>query len=181
MIYLAVIGTAGRQKPVTLSQFNWAKKFVWDFVEEVRRNGETVEFVSGGAAASDHIAVDLFLNNPGKVGLYLALPCDIKNGRYVEQPGQYDPGRTSNYYHKNFSTLLYGKPFLTLGQVQTAKERCKFQAGGGFKNRNTDIATRSTQGVAFGHEPKLVDGGTKDTVTKMEKMGKEILYVQYPQ
>ena len=125
--YLAVVGTAGRGQ-------DGARLTADDFNAMVDRVSRTVRptdvLISGGAAWSDHVAVQLFLD--GKVGgLVLHLPGELM---MKEVPGetprlQFDnggfmtSGSTANLYHDQFATALGLKPGDTIAQLQQAIDK----------------------------------------------------------
>jgi hypothetical protein len=125
--YLAVVGTAGRGQ-------DGARLTADDFNAMVDRVSRTVRptdvLISGGAAWSDHVAVQLFLD--GKVGgLVLHLPGELM---MKEVPGetprlQFDnlgfmtSGSTANLYHDQFAKALGLQPGDTIAQLQQAIDK----------------------------------------------------------
>lgn len=132
---------------------------------------EDVILVSGGAAWSDHVAVELFLNksNVFVKGLELHLPCSFVNSKYLDN-GMFDwksnPGKTSNYYHQKFSVALGDRErsFKELNQVILNDAKVVIHKG--FHDRNS-LVSKSNYLIAFTwgkKEPE--DGGTLDTWNK---------------
>lgn len=96
---VAIIGTAGRDKykPMTLNTWRW----MLDQARELIPSGSYL--VSGGAAWSDHIAVQLFLD--GHAGhLALHLPAPITPSGFMGGYGT--SGGAANYYHSRFANII---------------------------------------------------------------------------
>lgn len=168
---LGIIGTAGRGDDGVKLLDNPA---YWRMMKVIAQTVATMlqpdRLVSGGAAVSDHIAVQLYLEGYAP-NLSLHLPADWLGHGFKEAKGSgnasYDPGRTSNYYHGLFSREIETD---TLAEIQAAIEKgatVKSRAGG-FKARNTDIAKEADVMLAFtfGQGAALKPGGTKDTWDK---------------
>jgi len=151
---LAIIGTAGRgtdRDKLTLK--HW-----WKMLEVGRTISEkyhAVEFVSGGAAWADHVAVVLseFLHTP--LTLYL--------------PGLADDIETSKKHHYRFSQVIGYDSLQELNKVSDFFGNTIIRKGG-FKDRNRDVAKHATHYLAmtFGDGPNLKDGGTAHTVSLMK-------------
>lgn len=143
MIKLAVIGSAGRKddaSKMTLELYNsmYHLARLWTL-----RFPEQKVLVSGGAAFSDMLAVNLFLAGMG--GLHLYLPAPFEDGKYVAN-GQRSDGSIANYYHEKFSEVI-GRD--SLATIQTAIEKGAItEVGDGFWDRNTKIA-QATHLLAF--------------------------------
>ncbi len=168
---LGIIGTAGRGQDGVQFLDNPA---YWRMMKVIAQTVATMlqpeRLVSGGAAFSDHLAVQLYLEGFAS-DLTLHLPADWLGHGFKEVKGSgnlsYDPGRTSNYYHGLFSRDTQTD---TLAEIQAAIEKgATVKTGaGGFKERNTDIANEASTMLAFtfGQGAALKDGGTKDTWVK---------------
>ncbi len=170
-VTVSIIGTAGRKldgfkmnTKVYNSMINKAK----DIIENTfKLDPAKITLVSGGAAWSDHVAVDLFQSDYVKnAKLYLPTEWDAQNKKYHEADDMYDSGKTSNYYHKLFSTKVQRN---TLQDIDSAIKKGLVVNTNhkGFKTRNTQVA-KSDYLIAFtwgsGSEPN--DGGTLDTWNK---------------
>lgn len=163
---LAIIGTAGRGddavKLANSSYYRMMKIIAETLVTVLDVKG----LVSGGAAFSDHIAVQLFLERRVSQ-LTLHLPAGWLGHGFKETSSKFDTGRTSNWYHAKFSEVIGVN---TLQEIQLAIERgATVKTGaGGFKERNTDIAKEADSLLAFtfGSGAVLKEGGTKDTWNK---------------
>lgn len=162
---LGIIGTAGRGPDGERLKGGYYRsmKTVAQVVCEMLQPDR---LVSGGAAFSDHIIVSLYLEGLVPT-ITLHLPAEWTGHGFRETGGQYDTGRTSNYYHSLFSTAV---GIDSLGEIQQAIEKgATVKSGaGGFKARNTDIANESDTMLAytFGNGPVLKDGGSADTWAK---------------
>lgn len=165
MVTIAIIGTAGRDKlaPYTKELFD---KMV-NAAKYILRNLTDITVISGGAAWADHIAVRLYLE--GYVSkLILHLPCAWSETQYLDT-GNYDwrtnPGKTSNYYHSKFSTII---GFDSLDEIsQAIKKGAEIHAHKGYHARNTSVANCDYM-IAFTWSPtdSPADGGTLDTWNK---------------
>jgi len=166
---LGIIGTAGRG-------YDGAKmsKSTWDsmtFVcEELIKRTKPDGLVSGGAAWSDHLAVQLYLQHKDSLKLKLFLPVkfnSIFNESEIITP--YNCGIVLNHYHR-----LFGKAIGidTLKEIQSVlDDKIECVSGKGFHGRNSQIAQASDDILAFtfGNGENLKDGGTKDTWDKFMK------------
>lgn len=122
--------------------------------------------VSGGAAWSDHVAVQLFLNHP-ESKLTLCLPCewDTKLGQHIDtgkKDWRVNPGQLANRYHLEFSkdikqsSLAMITKAIALGAVIKAHK--------GFHARNLQVG-KSDYLIAFSYSTTTepTDGGTLHT------------------
>lgn len=168
-IKIAIIGTAGRKEDGAKMTKEIYEKMIYAvryiIISHFGLDISKVTLVSGGAAWADHIAVNLY--NYGYVkDLILHLPCEWNNGKYLDtgsRDWRVNPGKTSNYYHEQFS----GKVGVnTLNEIENAKVKgCKLiMDSKGFHNRNNEVSKASYM-IALtwgeGSEPK--DGGTLHT------------------
>lgn len=165
MVIISVIGTAGRDKNANYTSELFTKMV--RAAKYIMRNLTDITLVSGGAAWADHIAVRLYLE--GFVSkLILHLPCEWDNNQYIDY-GVYDwktnPGKTSNYYHRKFSSILGVD---TLQEINEAiKKGAEVHIHKGFHLRNNPVAICDYM-IAFTWSPTNVpaDGGTLDTWNK---------------
>lgn len=168
---LSIIGTAGRKEDadkLNSALWNKVKMEVYSFV----KNHNFPNLISGGAAFSDHLCVNLF--NAGFVkNLTLCLPCKFENGKYLDN-GEFNsfsnPGGTANYYHKKFSKTVNRD---SLSEISTAIEKgANIIIGKGFYDRNKIVAEKSNilLAITFGGGGKVKDGGTKNTVESFIKL-----------
>jgi hypothetical protein len=149
---LAIIGTAGRGEDAKkLTKNHWLRMV--DAAKKVIEVEEVTDLVSGGAAWADHVAVHLARteNIPAEIWL----------------PAKERDLQTAKYYHEKFSSVL---GYDTWGKISTHQFLC-LNGFGGFKDRNTEVANRADIFLAmtFGDGKKVKDGGTLDTVIKMQK------------
>ena len=180
---LSVIGTAGRKDdaprmaaPLYDMMLRETFRAISDF--DIRHG------VSGGAAWADHCAVTAFLQGSLE-SLTLYIPAEFDGRRFVPNASiQFNPGKTSNYYHEIFSAAL-GRD--TLRDLSLAQQRsARFVVNPGFKNRNSDVAKSSAMlcftfgssdaasvdfrpgdaGFSDGRAGGVKDGGSFDTWEK---------------
>src|SRR5690625_1953583 len=103
MNYVAVIGTAGRDKSAPLSSALWRA-----MLDDLRKrlNPDTDVLVSGGAAWADHLAVVAYLEGWCN-DLILYLPAPINDDGYAHAfAGARTAAGVANYYHTRFSDLV---------------------------------------------------------------------------
>ena len=166
---LGIIGTAGRgEDGKKLSKSSWNRMLAIANETIIRIKPDYL--VSGGAAWSDHLAVQLFIDYKHFVGLKLFLPVKF-DGSFDEQELTipFNCGRVLNHYHRDFGEVI---GMDTLAQIDSViKEGIAPFTGKGFHGRNTQIADASHDLLAFtfGDDEKLKDGGTKDTWDKFIK------------
>jgi hypothetical protein len=150
--------------------------------DEWKLETHNVALVSGGSSQIDHVAVQLWLENPSIwSGLKLYLPCewDSTNHQFVEDKKSWgNPGRTLNNIHQQFSYVIGVN---TLTQIEMAR-----QAGAildtsrkGFHSRNTLVAQSQyvlafTWQLNYEHDDIPNDGGTLDTWKKTKGIKKHI-------
>lgn len=153
---MAIIGTAGRQSDaLKLTRRHWD-----EMVKAARGliQAEGIdESISGGAAWSDHVAIELAPETPTTIWLP-AFPRDLD---------------TAAYYHRKFSQAI-GRE--TYREIQMAADagHAKIHSFGGFKDRNSKVAdaAHTFLAITFGRGANVQDGGTADTVRKMRAAGK---------
>lgn len=149
MTTLAIIGTAGRGSDILhLSKTKYETMI--ECARWVMDHTSTTNLVSGGAAWADHVALE--------IGLPLSLWLPASNSDL----------RTAREYHKAFSHVVGRDTWFEVTQRD-------YFACGSFKMRNTKVAEEASLFLAmtFGNGPILKDGGTADTVAKMQAMGKK--------
>lgn len=154
---LAIIGTAGRgEDGPKLTNYHWLKMV--EASRHVIKENEIETLVSGGAAWADHVAVEIGLRDNIKTKIWLP-----ENGRDLS---------TTHYYHGKFSSVRDFDTWKELNECFNLK-RFNIQSFGGFKDRNSKVANEATMFIAmtFGDKDKVKDGGTADTVIKMQKRG----------
>lgn len=111
MITVAIIGTAGRKLDIYKMNSEIYNKMIEktkEIIEKIfRLDPIKIKLISGGAAWSDHIVIDLFLSNYiSQSKLYLPCEWNSINNKYQETNTIYDIGKTANYYHKQFRYSL---------------------------------------------------------------------------
>ena len=165
---IGIIGSCGKNGAMRKVRTENYLNMINSAREDVKRlsfqNPKTVTLVSGGAALSDHIAVELFLNDVVK-GLVLHLPCKwdetkckfIDNG---EDNWKTNPGRISNNLHEKFSKRLNKN---SLNEIQMAIDKgATVVIAKSFWDRNLKIAKESDALIAFTFEKEMTPG-TKHT------------------
>ena len=151
---LAIIGTAGRGDDARkLTKNHWLRMI--DAAKKVIEIEEVTDLVSGGASWADHVAIHLARKE--KIPAEIWLPA---RERDLE---------TAQHYHNRFSSVM---GYDTWSQISTHKFLC-LNGFGGFKDRNTEVANRADLFLAmtFGDGKNVKDGGTADTVSKMQARG----------
>lgn len=171
---IAIIGTAGRKTDRYKLNAKIYKQMIEktkDLIENhFKLNPTEITLISGGAAWSDHIAVELYLSDYAK-SAKLYLPCDWSDGKYA-QTDNAGVGQTANYYHSLFSKQIKRD---TLQDIDTSINKglqinTDFK---GFKPRNSEVA-KSDYIIAFTFSSTDVpaDGGTLDTWKKSASVNK---------
>lgn len=170
---VGVIGTAGRGADgsrITLSLYRKMVTFTDEWLAANYPDRLNIILVSGGAAVSDHIAVELFLqglkNGNPFGGLELHLPAVFMNSKFIEMgSGRFDAGRVSNHFHRIFSTRLFADGNHTRRQLQLAKDRgAVVKTYSGFKVRNLQVGKADALlAFTWGEGGTPADGGTAHT------------------
>ncbi len=160
---IAVIGTAGRDKTITMTSKHW--DFMCQTLADELQPGD--KLVSGGAAWADHVAIWAFGTDLVKE-LTLHLPAPIVNGIFTGEYGT--SGNACNYYHERFSRTMgfdsrdHIMQAINHNKVNVTSQPVK-QGYAAMAARNALVANDCTHMVAFtfgqGDEP--TDGGTKIT------------------
>ncbi len=142
---------------------------------KLKGNHERIELISGGAAWSDHIAVQLFLDHDIVKSLTLFSPAefDVKQHQFHDN-GVFaylkNPGRLANLRFHEFSKIM-GRNMIKDISIAVQRGAKIIVNNNGFHARNTQIAHNATHLLAFswslGDQP--CDGGTKDTWQKFLK------------
>ncbi len=180
MATLSIIGISGYGKDIipdhSLDMFECMIQACKDQIQEWKLQPDTVTLVSGGCSWADHVAVDLFINNPSRYkGLVLYLPCNFKES--FEDTGEShwakNPGKVLNNRHYTFSKAI-GRD--TLNDITKA---IKIGAGvvvkNGFHARNSLVA-KSDYVIAITAGDEIV-GGTLDTWNKAKSACKMQLII----
>lgn len=156
---IAVIGTAGRDKAVTMS------RQLWDSMTQHLCAGLLPDdaLVSGGAAWADHIAVHAFINGHC-TALTLHLPAPFVNGQFEGAYGT--SGGASAYYHKLFSQVIGEDSLSQIACAIAMGARVTYEPAapgyGAMAKRNAKVAHDCTHMLAytFGVGDVPADGGT---------------------
>lgn len=160
---ISVIGTAGRKPYTDLMTYdlycNMYRK-LRTIITEVSPVYEERILVSGGAAYSDHLAIDAFKRIAPSLHLHLPAQFDLNTMRFAEASRD---GQTSNYYHDLFSKKC---GFNSLDEIGSALQdfNCTSHVYNGFFARNIPVG-RCDILIAFtwGEGSIPADGGTKHT------------------
>ncbi|MDD4930715.1 MAG: hypothetical protein PHG66_00995 [Candidatus Colwellbacteria bacterium] len=166
-IFVAVIGTAGGKKDPMNEKLDedLFRKMVISadktIMNEFGLDSRGVILVSGGAAWSDHVAVELY--KTGRYGgLQIHFPCEWEGGKHNDT-GEYDwrtnPGRLANSLHDAFSKKI-GRDSQSDFSLLSEDENVQFVTGKGFHTRNSKVA-KSEYMIAFTFGS--IKGGTSDT------------------
>lgn len=181
MIKIAIIGTAGRKndaKIIKKKHFNFmvekSKELVNDYFN---LDSSKIHLISGGAAWSDHVAVQLFIDNFANK-LTIFSPCDWDTtNRNFNNGNKF--GKTANYYHSIFSKKIGHNSLEQIDDLVKAKlDNFIFDSSSiGFMNRNTKIS-KCDYLIAFTFQPNKElyqpkSGGTKNTWDKAKKILKK--------
>lgn len=170
MINIGIIGTAGRDENIKfLTTELWLKmvETATNYIEEnITDDWSKINLVSGGAAWSDHVAVQVFLKNNGSK-LTLHFPCKFNNKKLrFDDNGKDDwfknPGKSANRYHVYFRTKTGMNPFNDIKKAINigAKIVDKYK---GFHARNIEVG-KVDYLIAFTFCDKFpTTGGTKFT------------------
>lgn len=169
MVKIGIIGTAGRKEDgsrMSKELYEKMKILTYRLITHIESDLSKIELFSGGAAWSDHLAVNMYLEHQ-ELKLTLCLPCqwDTSKSQYIDT-GEYDyrinPGKTSNYYHKKFSDKMEQN---TLKEIDTCIQKgADVKIEDGFHARNNLISQNVDFLIAFTwglKQPK--DGGTLNT------------------
>ncbi|RUP48371.1 hypothetical protein BC936DRAFT_144662 [Jimgerdemannia flammicorona] len=168
---VAIVGTAGGGADgpkMTKSIFDAMLAKAESLIErQLKLEWEQVTLISGGAAWSDHVAVQLFLLHDCHLTLFIPCDWDHKTRQFVDngEPNwRVNPGRCANRYHVMFKLATGYEP---LNDIQAAVYiGATIDASHhGFHARNNAIAQNSDVLIAFswgtGNSP--ADGGTSFT------------------
>lgn len=159
---IAVIGTAGRDKAITMCAEHW--NFMANTLAGELKPDDVL--VSGGAAWADHVAVWAYLNDLCS-GLILHLPAPFMANHF--DGGWGTSGGACNYYHQKFD---YAMGFHSRGHITSAIEKGAVVTSqplangyGAMATRNKLVANDCTHMIAFtfGEGDVPADGGTKIT------------------
>lgn len=170
---LGIIGTAGRKEDGSKLGLSTYNQMV-DIATSVVSSTNADVLVSGGAAWSDFVAIDLYLKKVCN-SLILHFPCawDVNMERFVDNKNfsfWKNPGRTANFYHDSFYKKTGINSFLFIKNA--IDSGATVEVTDGFLNRNTKVASDSDCLLAFsfGNGDIVKDGGTSDTVAKFLKL-----------
>lgn len=189
LIGVVIIGTADPQiQQMTAMLYQQMLQTASTWVAQLGIAKTKIRLISGGAALSDHLAVDLFLQSEAKevpesdryAGLTLFLPCrfDLEKQQYEDnglrgyRTWQKNPGQLANVYHRRFSQMLGGcrNTLQEISMVATAHaDKAKLDSTKfGFHARNSAVAGMADYMLAFTWQvtKEPVEGGTSDTWKK---------------
>lgn len=160
---IGIIGSAGRKQDAPLVN---RETFLW-IVDQVKALVQPSDvLISGGAAFADHAAVVVALERDQQLQLELPAPWDEENHCFVNN----EPGRISNYYHRNFSKSCNWPADHSLAELDKAihSANTKITVVDGFFQRNSLIA-QCDRLLAFTFNPPGPNGpsgGTGNTWRK---------------
>ena len=170
---VSVVGTSGRDAARPLSAALYQRmvcRAIGIIVMDFGLARGDVVLVSGGAAWSDHVAVDLCLQHKFP-GLELHLPCAWVGGQRPQHQDNgvsswiSNPGRLANRCHASFSAAVKHNTLQDIEQAVLAG--AVVQEHKGFHARN-EIVARSPYLVAFSwaENEGALTGGTRHTWNK---------------
>lgn len=171
---IAIIGTAGRDKtkPMTLE--------LWDkMVNDARMrfdSSRNYNFISGGAAWADHIAVELSVLAK-QLTLHFPAPFNMETRKFEGEYGT--SGGTANFYHDKFDKIIGYRARDAIHDVLppyndaifTDKPVAKGYAA--MYDRNKQVAQDADFGMlayTWGEGPEPEDGGTLLTWNHHKKL-----------
>lgn len=162
---IAIIGTAGRKRDLTLDNYNNMYKWLVNHLSKYDK--KDLHLISGGAAWADHLAVRYYLDNPDiKLTLYLPTEWDKEKKNYIQTTNTYCAGRSSNNYHNKFNKITKINSFeqintaINLGAIVDISKN-------NFFVRNDKIAKNCDILIAFTFDKdEPTDGGSKYTWNK---------------
>ena len=161
-IKVAIIGFAGRQKDIRLTQqlFVKACEKVETYLTE-HYDLNNLSLVSGGSAWMDHVAVVLAFKL--KLPLILLIPSKFRHGRFVpDEKVPFNPGKRLNYLHRKFSQIC---SLNSLSDLSTFKKAMITVPG--FHARNREIVTNSNFCLACTLD-HTITGGTFNTWSQFD-------------
>lgn len=175
---VSIIGTAGRKKDLFsldnnlyILMKNKSKEII---IEKLGLDPNKIILISAGAAWSDHIVVDLFLEDfIKKAILHLPAKWDSINKKYIENNDKYwDTGLTSNKLHYAFSNKTKKHSLNEIDQA-IKKGIQIIDTYSNFHKRNTEVA-KSDYLIAFtfSDDNQPNDGGTQNTWIKCKSKNK---------
>lgn len=167
---VGIIGSCGKNNEMKKVNNTNYQNMIRSAEDDIKRlsfqNPKYVTLVSGGAALSDHIAIELYLKDCVG-GLALHLPCkwDETKCKFVDSGSndwRTNPGRMTNNLHIKFSQRLNKN---SLHDIQLAIDKgAKLIIGKNFQSRNLKIANESNALIAFTFDKEMTPG-TKYTWT----------------
>jgi hypothetical protein len=139
------------------------------FVSSQIKEEKEVEFISGGSAYSDHVAVKMYLSTPDSLNssLTLFLPCKWNGNEFDPSSKE---GYVLNKLHRMFSLKVYGNKDTSLNELKEAISRgARWFSYSSFYSRNDYLVSYSNKKaymIAFGNTPTLTSTGTSYTFNK---------------
>lgn len=179
---IGIIGPSGRNGKISKITKTKYQKMIDNASKKIQElkdatNADEITLVSGGAALSDHIAVELYLKGAAN-NLILHLPCgwSEKHCNFINDQKSINDffggerklstSDKANNLHKLFSSHLQKK---SLEEIQLAIEKgAQIFVWKGFYARNAKIAKESDILLAFSFGDS-VEGGTKNTWDQFNK------------
>lgn len=158
---IGIVGSSGNNgKKINFSMYHRMTRLALYNIKKLS-NEQPVTLVSGGAALSDHIAVDLYLE--GLVNhLILYFPCDWneKKCQFSEvttKTSRGDVAKLANRLHSSFSLHVGNKN--SLKDIQMAIDKgAQVIVGDGFLGRNAILAQNVDAMIAFTFDKKMTPG-----------------------
>lgn len=168
---VAIIGTAGRDKSIPMTQALWQA-----MCRDMRtRVHATDHLVSGGAAWADHLAVHAYLEGWVRA-LTLYLPAPLGEREFLGP--HRSAASAANYYHANFRVRARVDAYAQIVKAiqRGAKYECEMieQSYRPMFARNKKVAGLANAVIAytFGEKDVPADGGTMDTWKQIDSSDK---------
>lgn len=142
---IAIIGTAGQKTTLSKTLYEKMAMKALDIIHSIQPDSNKVHLISGGAAWSDHVAVNLYLNNKF-AGLTLHLPCKVDELLEKSSPSHY--AKTTIDLHTKFSKAIKQD---TIAQIKDAVQNkgAVVTSSNGFYPRNLLVGRHVDVVIAF--------------------------------
>jgi hypothetical protein len=151
MIQLGIIGTTGRydndKKRLEKKHLTWILHQVEDYIENILLiDKKNIILISGGAAWTDHVAIQLYLSNQyAGLKLYLPSKFDVKHQQYINT----HEGRLLNALHLECQEKTGICTFKELAKAIHGKNKVNIIIKHGFFPRNTLMAKNCDHLLVF--------------------------------
>jgi hypothetical protein len=188
---IAIIGTSGRDHDIPklsnhsfLDMCTKTEALLESMFNISETMGQSICFVSGGAAWADHVAIHMYKKYPNsQLRLHLPASFDTSRKEYINIKGTCGP--LSNFLHNRFSEIsqLHSLVELADAILDTDRVKTKYYADG-FYARNVAIATSCNTLIAItlskSKDEPPPTGGTRMTWNraKTSPLGPKLFHIQ---